>query len=201
MAHLRAACDPPRAVLPWLWLGGARFASRPFIVARGVSHVLSLCEAREFDVAALAPCNVLHLRVCVRDVQSANVRQHFERCIAFLTHVKATHGVALVHCVAGVSRSVCVVLAFLVWQGYSLARAWSLVRERRRGAAPNGAFWEQLRAWEAEVAHLRACDECMRPFKERVQRLRREEMQRMQPLLWLPADDKSLRACAASSPL
>lgn len=56
----------------------------------------------------------------------------------------------LVHCHAGVSRSVTLVAAFLMWQmGLSALDALSFVKDKRPVANPNTAFQCQLLEWEA----------------------------------------------------
>jgi len=61
-------------------------------------------------------------------------------------------GNVLVHCVAGVSRSSSVILAFLVkHRGYRLAEAAMQVKRARPVAYPNIGFWAALRDLEQRV--------------------------------------------------
>ena len=63
-------------------------------------------------------------------------------------------GRVLVHCVAGVSRSVAVVLAYLVTFYCDLRTACRHVRTIRPWARPNNNFMHQLAQWE-NVKHHR----------------------------------------------
>lgn len=165
--HLSAALDPPGHVLPWLLLGSLTFANRSFVASSRLTHVLSLCE----KVPPLH--SVAHqLVVPMLDCSQYRARTHFERIVAFMMHVKANHGLVLVHCTAGVSRSAFVVLVFLLWLRYDLAHAWKLVRDARRCACPNDGFWKQLSEWQLELAHMRTCSTCMHAFKSRVVSIR-----------------------------
>ena len=61
-------------------------------------------------------------------------------------------GAVLVHCVAGMSRSASVAIAFLVkHQGQRLLEAASAVKAARGVAYPNRGFWGALRALEQRV--------------------------------------------------
>lgn len=59
----------------------------------------------------------------------------------------------LVHCVAGVSRSVTITVAYLMARlKLNLNDAFSLVRSRKSNVAPNFHFMEQLFTFEKELA-------------------------------------------------
>lgn len=58
----------------------------------------------------------------------------------------------LVHCLAGVSRSVTITVAYLMSSlRLSLNDAFALVRARKSNIAPNFHFMEQLHAFEKEL--------------------------------------------------
>lgn len=58
----------------------------------------------------------------------------------------------LVHCLAGVSRSVTITVAYLMsHMSLSLNDAFSLVRSRKSNVGPNFHFMEQLHAFEREL--------------------------------------------------
>lgn len=58
----------------------------------------------------------------------------------------------LVHCLAGVSRSVTITVAYLMYKmSLSLNDAFNLVRSRKSNIAPNFHFMEQLYNFEREL--------------------------------------------------
>ncbi|VDN17704.1 unnamed protein product, partial [Gongylonema pulchrum] len=66
--------------------------------------------------------------------------------------VIAGGGNVLVHCVAGVSRSATICLAFLTkFRCSSLRQAYQLMASKRPLVRPNIGFWRQLIAFEQEV--------------------------------------------------
>jgi hypothetical protein len=57
----------------------------------------------------------------------------------------------LVHCHSGMSRSVTICMAYLMWKGKSLIEAFEMVKSTRQQASPNAGFMEQLCEWEKEL--------------------------------------------------
>ena len=58
-------------------------------------------------------------------------------------------GKVLVHCVAGVSRSAAVILAYLMrYHCTTLKAAYDLLADKRAMVRPNLGFWRQLIAYE-----------------------------------------------------
>jgi Dual specificity phosphatase, catalytic domain len=75
------------------------------------------------------------------------------RCFAFLDQSFAAGHAVLVHCNAGVSRSVTVVLAYvMVRNGLRLEAAMGELREERSKIKPNAGFVTQLRRLDASLA-------------------------------------------------
>lgn len=65
--------------------------------------------------------------------------------------VAVNGGNTLVHCVAGVSRSVSVCLAYLIkYHNMSLMKAYQWIERRRPCIQPNNSFFKQLIDFEIE---------------------------------------------------
>lgn len=70
----------------------------------------------------------------------------------------ASGGNVLVHCVAGVSRSATICLAFLTkFHCSSLRQAYHLMARKRPLVRPNIGFWRQLIAYEQVIQQIRNC--------------------------------------------
>lgn len=89
-----------------------------------------------------------HLFINVKDDSETNLTQHFERCNKFIS----THNKVLVHCQAGISRSVTIVAAYLISRHeMCLTQAMSCISVVRPQAYPNEGFIRQLEEYERNV--------------------------------------------------
>ena len=123
--------------------------------AAGVTHVLNLTMSERCNDEQFC-CK----QVKVEDDASQGLRCHFDECFAFIDGALSGGGVVYVHCVAGVSRSATIVVAYLMQRhAMTLRQAFQHVRQRRTCAAPNVGFFEQLCAWEKELHVSRAGSE------------------------------------------
>jgi protein-tyrosine phosphatase len=77
---------------------------------------------------------------------------YFDRCADKIQQVHKSGGKILVHCVAGISRSPCVCIAYLMkYQRMRLDQAYYHIKNRRRVIHPNVGFWRQLIEFERRL--------------------------------------------------
>lgn len=139
----------PNLILPGLFLGSWSAAlDRESLQAVGVKHVLQVASGLG---PPRFPDEFKYTVVELDDVASADIAAHFERCIRAIEDGRAAGGI-LVHCMAGVSRSATVVIAYLMkTQGMSMDQALDFVKERRPIIFPNYGFQRQLRQYEKRL--------------------------------------------------
>lgn len=90
-----------------------------------------------------------YLFVFIEDHEDEPIHTEFKDCIDFINRID---GPVLVHCVAGISRSATIVIAYLMKEmGMDYADAYNYVKERRRIINPNSGFKRQLRQFELEL--------------------------------------------------
>ncbi|XP_076799933.1 dual specificity protein phosphatase 14-like [Clavelina lepadiformis] len=92
------------------------------------------------------------VRIPVNDVPHAHLEPYFDK-VADLINDRAKLGQkCLVHCVAGVSRSASLCIAYLIkYCRMSLREAHNHVRSRRSIIRPNVGFWRQLIEFEKKT--------------------------------------------------
>lgn len=111
------------------------------------------------------------MRIPVNDNYSEKLLPYFPKAFSFLgkrrgsrrpgingvfaERVRTDESKALVHCLAGVSRSATVAIAY-VMQHLSLSseEAFAFVKSRRPSVAPNFNFMGQLLEWEQELVRI-----------------------------------------------
>ncbi|KAL6188717.1 hypothetical protein ACLB2K_040108 [Fragaria x ananassa] len=109
-----------------------------------ITHILTVAAS----LAPAYPNEFVYKVFHVADKESTDLKQHFDECFNFIEEAKRSGGV-LVHCFVGKSRSVTIVLAYLMKKhGMSLSEALEHVKSRRPQASPNAGFMSQLQAFE-----------------------------------------------------
>ncbi|KAM7539422.1 hypothetical protein Aperf_G00000059252 [Anoplocephala perfoliata] len=93
-----------------------------------------------------------HIQIPVDDIDYSNLRSHFDEIGDKIAREARRGGKTAVHCMAGISRSATVVLAYLMkHQRLSLSDAYNLVISVRPCIQPNIGFWRQLIDYEESL--------------------------------------------------
>ena len=94
------------------------------------------------------------------DNADANLMEQLPEAFAFIEETKQKNGKILVHCFAGISRSVSIVMAYLIWKEHEkyneLSDVYYEVVTIRRKANPNLSFCGQLYVF-LEMKKLNLC--------------------------------------------
>lgn len=154
---LAQSAAPAAQILPWLYLGSAADACKLDRLERfGVTHILVVAK----ELKPMFASRYTYRHFAAEDTAEYPLASHFDEAIAFLQDIKARYDAGekvcvLVHCYAGLSRSVATVIAYLVAShGYCVQGALQMVKARRQGASPDN-FFPQLA--EFEMKRLVAC--------------------------------------------
>lgn len=134
-----------------LYLGSIGAALNvPELQSVAITHIL--CTAT--GVRSMHPDKFAYKTLTVLDSQSESLIDHFADSIHWIECVlrENPRNKILVHCFAGRSRSVAIILAYLVYKlRISLSVALLHVRQFRASANPNIGFINQLKAFEQEL--------------------------------------------------
>ncbi|XP_044311710.1 dual specificity protein phosphatase 15 [Varanus komodoensis] len=128
-------------ILPGLFLGNFIDAKDLDQLSRhNITHILSIHESPQ----PLIP-GITYLRIALPDMPEANIKKHFKECIHFIHACRMRGGNCLVHCLAGISRSTTIVLAYaMAVTQLSWHEALEAVKAVRPVANPNLGFRRQL---------------------------------------------------------
>lgn len=87
----------------------------------------------------------IYLSFYLKDHIMENIECVFYECIQFIEKAKENKGKVLVHCIQGISRSVSIIIAYLIYtQKNNYDIAFNIVQKRRTIANPNFGFAIQL---------------------------------------------------------
>ncbi|CAB0033094.1 unnamed protein product [Trichogramma brassicae] len=147
--------DFPVEIVPHLYLGNAANSEDSEALTRhGIQYVLNVTPdlPNVFEDAG----SIKYMKIPISDHWSANLASFFPQAIQFIEEARSADKGVLVHCLAGISRSVTVTMAYLMHKcNLSLNDAFNLVRSRKSNIAPNFHFMEQLHSFEGELRDQR----------------------------------------------
>eukprot|EP00092_Neocalanus_flemingeri_P045225 GFUD01050448.1.p1 GENE.GFUD01050448.1~~GFUD01050448.1.p1 ORF type:complete len:261 (-),score=88.80 GFUD01050448.1:9-680(-) len=132
---------------PHLYLAAATALSPTALARCRISLVINVTK----ELPILPVDGARSVRVSVGDDSITNLYHHFDTISTIIREEAEQGGVVLVHCVAGVSRSATLCLAYLTRYYCSLGEAWRHVKTIRPWVRPNYSFMEQLGEWEKVV--------------------------------------------------
>lgn len=108
----------------------------------GITHIISCV----LGVVPSYPNDFNYLSVEAIDNENQNLIDRFEECVNFIEKAVQENGKVLIHCVCGVSRSVSVGIAYLIYKEKMKPEdALKLIKSKREIAEPNPNFMEQLK--------------------------------------------------------
>ncbi|CBZ28378.1 putative phopshatase [Leishmania mexicana MHOM/GT/2001/U1103] len=142
----------PDKVLDYLFLGSLRTAQTVTVY-----HDLDICYVltvgRELEVV-IEPW-MQQLVLPVNDFPEQSMVPVFDDAFRFIDEARSHKKGVLIHCFAGLSRSVTIAVAYLMHlKGITRDDALALVRLARPAARPNDGFLRELRVYE-EMLHSR----------------------------------------------
>jgi protein-tyrosine phosphatase len=93
----------------------------------------------------------IYLKIDVEDDEKVNIKQYFSRVNRFIYNAILKGGVVLVYCFAGMSRSPCLIAAYLIRKKKeTLLEALKLIKEVRKCIDINEGFRIQLEEYSKE---------------------------------------------------
>lgn len=141
----------PVEILPYLFLGNAANSEDIESLSKhGIKYILNVTPdlPNVFEECG----SIKYMQIPIADHWSQNLASFFPKAIEFIDEARKQERGVLVHCLAGVSRSVTITVAYLMARlSLSLNDAFNLVRARKSNVAPNFHFMEQLHTFEREL--------------------------------------------------
>ena len=140
----------PFEILSHLYLGCRGAASnKQSLLDNSISRILNVTsEASEYQHLD----NFAYFQIPVEDSHEVDMLQYLPRAFAFIEEARLSNEKVLVHCHAGMSRSVTVVIGYLMkFYGHTLNSAYDYVRQKKSNISPNFSFLNQLLQFECTL--------------------------------------------------
>ena len=113
-----------------------------------VTHILNVTTMAMVDF----PDRFIYKHVSITDLPETNIVASFDECFLFIDSARQSEGCVLVHCMAGVSRSATIVIAYLMKsEGMTFRAAFDHVKQRRPCICPNEGFQRQLKEFGEQL--------------------------------------------------
>ncbi|CAK9137179.1 unnamed protein product [Ilex paraguariensis] len=137
-----------------LYLGSLGAANnKSALKSLNITHILTVANS----LAPAHPNDFTYKIVNVLDREDINISHYFDECFEFIDEAKRKGGGVLVHCFVGRSRSVTIIVAYLMKKhGMSLSEALEHVKSKRPVASPNSGFLLQLQNFEKSLRGVKA---------------------------------------------
>uniref|UniRef100_A0A915MEX5 Protein-tyrosine-phosphatase n=1 Tax=Meloidogyne javanica TaxID=6303 RepID=A0A915MEX5_MELJA len=133
-------------IIPGLFICGVNGLTAANICAFRIQLVVN-CTREVPNLKCLG--QVPRMKLWVEDTPEEDLFAHFDIVADQMHAIIRDGGAVLVHCVAGVSRSASICLAYLLkYRTRSLRAAYHLMYEKRPLVRPNIGFWRQLIRYE-----------------------------------------------------
>jgi predicted protein tyrosine phosphatase len=149
--HRRPVAMFPVQILPYLYLGNMEIAKNKETLQRyNIRYVINVTSNLPNYFKDDTEYN--YLRIAVDDTCSHNLIEHFPTAISFIERAREEKCAVLVHCLAGISRSVTICLAYLMQATHStLEQAFDFLLKQNGAIAPNFHFMGQLIEFERNL--------------------------------------------------
>ena len=138
-------------ITPNLWLCGIANIKEETLRERQINYILNTAEElTDFNYPRIDGLHVEH--IVMRDKEDENLLAYLDICVDYIHKTIHSGGNILVHCVAGVSRSASVCIAYLVkYMKMTLRKAYFHILHKRPCIFPNFGFWRQLVTYEENL--------------------------------------------------
>ena len=140
---------PPFEILPHLYLGCRKVAAcLPSLRENQITRILNVTSSVPNQFEDID--GFVYKQIAVEDSHEVDMIKHLPEAFCFIEEAKNRGEKVLVHCHAGMSRSVTVIIAYLMkFYHYSLDNAFDFVKSRKQNISPNFSFMGQLIEYES----------------------------------------------------
>jgi protein-tyrosine phosphatase len=122
-----------------------------YLEKNGIKNILTCCKNFENSENKKFGEKFINKIIPIDDISEENILSHLKDAINFIHNCDKVY----VHCIAGVSRSPSIVIAYIMYVNkISYNEAYWIVKNKRKFISPNEGFVKQLKEFEKEMKNL-----------------------------------------------
>lgn len=138
-------------ILPHLYLGDIEVAMDESLLRElHIQWILNLSNEDSYQTYE----SIEYKHIPIQDSKDVDISKYFDECNDFIEYARNRGENVLVHCMSGVSRSVTIIINYLMKEGFRLRDAYMYVKtiRTRQYTCPNIGFFKQLQRREENVS-------------------------------------------------
>ena len=113
-----------------------------------ITHIISIMNGSYSEY----PDDFTYKHIHINDDPWLSIDKYFDDCIKFIVSAHSEDGNVLVHCMCGISRSVTIILAYMIKKyNYTYDDALKFIKDKKKSINPNDGFMRQLKKYEKLV--------------------------------------------------
>ena len=144
----------PTQIFNWMYLGN-------------LSNAFDVEELNRLNIKYILNCGIeckndklpkdrIELHLKIKDEPNFDIIPFFEESNKFINKAKLSGEKILIHCQLGISRSVTLIIAYLIkYQGFDFNSAFNFIKNKRNQIRPNQGFIDKLKQYEKLVNNNR----------------------------------------------
>uniref|UniRef100_A0AC34GW90 Uncharacterized protein n=1 Tax=Panagrolaimus sp. ES5 TaxID=591445 RepID=A0AC34GW90_9BILA len=154
----------PTQILDFLFLGSQQDAlNREVLKRNGITKIINLSEPG-IKCESIPNNKNYFLHIPINDSYQAKLLPHFDIAYEFLENAKKNGEKVLVHCLAGISRSATLAIAYIMrTKRFTSDDAYKFVKALRPSISPNFNFMGQLLEYEKQLRERQLLSPTSRP--------------------------------------
>jgi len=144
----------PSQILPFLYVGCQEDAiSTKTMQDIHITHVINVSTTGDRATFLNENDDEHFLRIPIDDCLNAQLLPYLDKAYTFIEKARLNHGRVFIHCLAGISRSPALAIAYVMrYLHLSFDDAYQYVKQRRSQISPNFNFVGQLAEYERNLS-------------------------------------------------
>lgn len=140
-------------ILPHLYLGDIETSQDKIVLEKlNIKYIINISNCESY----IKWEEIEYFDINIEDSKNVDISLYFDKCREIINNVRNKGENVLVHCYCGVSRSVAIILSYLINMNMNLKDAFTHVKNirTRQYTLPNLGFFKHLQNYEKKILNI-----------------------------------------------